>query len=542
MNWPAFNKSLITSDLIAGLTVGLMVVPQSVAYAALAGMPLVTGIYASLLPALIAVMFSSSVRVLVGPTAITCLLISASLQNIAQSGTPEWINLAVWLALLSGCLQILLGLIRAGWIFNVVNMPVLIAFTQAAAILIIASQLPTLLGSANGIINISTSSSINFSSLLFGLISLVFLLLARGFKPNFPAILVVVLASSAVSYGLGFEASGGHVVGNLPSGLPSLDWPTFPGWPSLSQLLIPVIVITLISFLETAASAKIDNDNQGSIWNLNQDLIGQGLAKCISGLCGSFPTSSSFSRSALNLYAGAKSGWAAVFSVLIVWLSLIFLLPLLHNVPHSVLASIVIVAVIGLLKPRELMRIWHISPIEACIAAATFIMTLATAPELYWGVFIGVLLSLSHYLYQRLHPRIIEVGKHSDGRLRDRNLWNLPVIAPETYALRMDAALDFGSAQKFEENITSFLIKNPTTKQVILLAQSINRIDVTGVETFFRLSKRLASQERTLVVVGLKLNIDKALKDTGELQPSPYLRIFTTEDELYEYIKLSTFD
>ena len=175
---------------------------------------------------------------------------------------------------------------------------------------------------------------------------------------------------------------------------------------------------------------------------------------------------------------------------------------------------------------------WGISRVEACTAGATFAITILAAPQLYWGVMAGVLMALSHFLYQRLHPRIIEVGLHSDGRLRDRHLWQLPPLAPHTYAVRMDAELDFASASALERAISDHLLLHPDTREVVLFAQPINRIDATGVETFARLRQQLASQQRVLCVVGLKLPVEQALRSAAELTPDTHLRLMATDAEL----------
>src|SRR3990167_2157939 len=530
LNWPRPTAALLRSEAMAGLTVGLMVIPQGVAYAALAGMPLITGIYASMLPALIAVLFSASVRLSVGPTALTCLLVRASLAGLAEPGSAQWIALAVWLALLSGLLQIVLGFVRFGWLLNLVNSPVLMAFTQAAAVLIIASQLPALLGLAQRDL-LGQLPRPHWPALAFGLGSLALLLLARRWRPGFPTVLAVVVGSAAIGRATGFEAGGGAVIGTLPQGLPVPYLPGWPGWATLGQLLLPTLVITLVSFLETASSAKVDSGKRGQRWDQDQDLIGQGLAKLASGLSGAFPTSSSFSRSALNLYAGAQTGWATVFSVGVVLLALLLLTPLLHHVPLAVLAAIVLVAVTGLIKPRALTRLWALSRVEAVTAGTTFAVTVLSAPRLYWGVITGVMIALSHFLYLRLHPRIIEVGLHADGSLRDRHLWHLEPLAPATYALRMDAALDFATANAFERAVTEHLAAHPGTRHVMLVAHPINWIDATGAEAFGRLSAQLHEQGVTLHLVGIKLPVETLLRTAGHLQEGPCLKLYRTEAE-----------
>lgn len=512
---------------MAGLTVGLMVIPQGVAYAALAGMPLVTGIYASVLPALIAALFSASARLSVGPTALSALLIYASLIGMAEPGSARWVELAVWLALLSGVMQVILGFARFGWLLNLVNAPVLMAFTQAAAVLIISSQLPALLGLQGG----WQLENWHGVSAIYGLLVLALLMVARKWRPAFPTVLVVVIAAAAVSYFSGFEASGGQVVGPLPSGLPAIYIPGWPGWSTLGQLVMPVLIITLVSFLETASSAKVDSERKGERWDQDQDLVGQGLGKIVSGFSGAFPTSSSFSRSALNLYAGAQSGWATVFSVVVVVVALLTFTPVLRYVPQPVLAAIVVAAVVGLLKPREFSRLWRISRVETVISALTFAITILAAPALYWGVLAGVLMMLSLFLYQHLHPRIIEVGLHPDGSLRDRHLWQLPALAPHTYALRMDAPLDFAAASQFERTVGEYLAEHQDTRCVCLFAQPINRIDATGAEVFMRLLQTLWGHGIILHISGLKLPAENVLKAAGALDAHSLLHLHRTEAE-----------
>ena len=531
LRWPRPSAALLRGEAMAGLTVGLMVIPQGVAYAQLAGMPLVTGIYASMLPALVAVLFSASARLSVGPTALTSLLIYASLSPLAAPASPEWVELAVWLALLSGGLQVVLGAARFGWLLNLVNSPVLMAFTQAAAVLIISSQLPALLGFRVGWAEMLQAPSVDALAAAFGLAALALLVLARRWRPTFPTVLVIVVAAAALSWALGHESRGGAVVGPLPGGLPAAYIPGWPGWQMLGQLLLPTLVITLVSFLETAASAKVDSQRKGERWDQDQDLIGQGLAKIASGFSGAFATSSSFSRSALNLYAGAQTGWATVFSVVVVLAALLLFTPVLRHVPQAVLAAIVVAAVVGLLKPREFVRLWHISRVEAVIAAITFGITIAAAPALYWGVLSGVLMALSYFLYQRLHPRIIEVGLHADGSLRDRQLWALPALAPHTYALRMDAGLDFATASQFERNVTEYLTAHPHTRHVCLFAHAINRMDATGAEAFARLVSQLHQRRVTLHLAGMKLPVEKMLQAAGTLVPHPLLHTYRTDAE-----------
>ena len=531
--WPRPSRETLTGELWAGLTVGMMVIPQAVAYAALAGMPLVTGIYASLLPALVAVLWSSSQRLGVGPTALSALLVGTSLTGLADPGSPEWVTLAVWLALLSGLLQLGLGLGRCGWLLNLVSSPVLMGFTQAAAILILLSQLPALIGLDGPLLGLIKHPAVDLEALAFGLASLFILSLGKRLAPRFPTLMALVVCSAVLSWAIGFARGGGAVVGNLPAGLPAFHWPGALSWSLLGELALPTMVITLVSFLETASSAKVDNQKGGTRWNENQDLIGQGLGKIAAAFSGAFPTSSSFSRSAINLYAGAKTGWSTVFSVILVLITLLWFTPGLYHVPQSVLAAVVVAAVWSLIQPRVVLPLWRATRIEAVIAATTFVLTLATAPRLYWGVLAGLLMSLSHFLFHRLHPRIIEVGLHQDGSLRDRHLWHLPPLAPHLYALRMDAELDFASARGFERAIVEHLARHKDVRHVCLFAQPINRVDATGAEAFGQLRRLLAERGVTLHISGIKLPVEKVLRQAGELpaagDSAPLLHLYRTD-------------
>jgi SulP family sulfate permease len=532
LHWPRPDRALLVNEASAGITVALMVIPQGVAYAALAGMPLITGIYAALFPALIAVLFSSSARLSVGPTALTSLLVGASLAPLAVPGSREWVSLAVWLTLLSGAMQVLLGAARFGWLLRLVNSPVLMGFTQGAAVLITLSQLPALLGfTGRSFAQALHGPAPDFIAIAFGLGSMAMLWAGKRFTPRFPTTMALVALSAALSFAVSYALRGGAVIGALPSGLPSFYLPMGLSWNELGALLLPAFLVTLVSFLETASSAKVDNARAGTLWNENQDLIGQGLGKIASGLSGSFPTSSSFSRSAITLYAGAKSQWSTLFSVAVVAAALLWAMPLLYHVPQAVLAAIVATATLGLLKPSAFVALWRISRIEAAIAFGTFVLTIATAPSIYWGVLGGLLAALAHYMYRHLHPRIVEVGLHPDGSLRDRHLLHLPALAPNLYALRMDAELDFASASTLERAIATAIAERPGLTDVCLFAHPINRVDLTGAEVFGSIRRTLEGQGIRLHVSGLKLPAMQVLERAGLLQPGPLLFTYRTDSE-----------
>ncbi|MCG2592075.1 SulP family inorganic anion transporter [Ramlibacter sp. XY19] len=530
LDWPRPSTQLLRGEATAALTVAVVMIPQSVAYAGLAGMPLVAGLYATFLPMLAAVLFSASTRLSVGPSALSSVLVGASLIGMATPGSASWVALAVWLALLSGGLQLMVGGLRAAWVLNLVSSPVLAGFSQAAALLIIASQLPALLGLDGPLAELLHSPKIDHQALAYGVVSLALFILAKRYVPRFPIMLVALAAAGAIAYFTGYSAHGA-VVGPLPSGLPQLYWPAWPGWEQFSTLLAPALVLTLVSSLEMASSAKIESQKDGKRWDASQDLVGQGVGKVVSALSGSFATSTSFSRSALTLYSGARTGWATVVATGFVLLVLLFFTPALSHVPKAVLSAVVVAAVSSLFKPRILLALWQIDRVEALTALATFTVTILSAPRIYWGVLTGVLIGLAHFLYLRLHPRIIEVGLHPDGSLRDRHLWQLPPLASGIYALRMDAELDFASATAMERAIVEHLAAHPDVRHVCLFAQPINRVDATGVEMFGQLRKTLADKGITLHISGIKLPVERVLQKAGVLTEGPLLKMYRTDTE-----------
>ena len=537
LTWPQPTLQLLRGEAMAGFTVGLMLLPQGVAYAHLAGMPLITGIYASIIPAAVDILFSPSPRLGVGPTALSALLIGASLVGMAEPGSSQWVQLAAWMAILSGLVQFSLGLVRAGWLLNLVTSPVLAGFTQAAAILILASQLPSLLGMKSDWATVWDTPSLglfDWRSILFGAASIVGLVLAKKWRAAFPSAIFVIAITGIISWLSGFADKGGAVVGHLPSGLPHFVWPGMLGWDQFGLLVMPVLVISLVSALETASSAQVEHQQAGTRWDSSQELVAQGLSKVSAGLFGSFATSASFSRSAVNLLAGAKTGYSNIFSILLVVVVVLWFIPALYHVPQAALAAIVMTAVANLVKPRAILHLFRISRIEGGIAVATFAITILTAPRIYWGVLAGILLSSCYFLYNRLHPRIVEVGVHPDGSLRDRHLWQLPLIAPDLLALRMDSELDFASAAALETRAANDWARNPHYKQLALLAQPMNQIDITGLEAFVRLERMAAKRGGQLHIVGMKLPVEQRLKRAGLLQDNPQLHLYRTDAEFLQ--------
>ncbi|RMX03065.1 SulP family inorganic anion transporter [Corticibacter populi] len=538
LHWPRPTTASLRQDAFAGLTVGLMLVPQSIAYAALAGMPLETGLYASMLPLVVMVLLASSPLLGTGPTALTALMVASALAPMAQAASPAWVTLAVWLALLAGLFQVLLGLARLDWLLGVVTAPVLSGFTQAAALLIMASQVPALTGvSWDAWLTARSPAELGWllqamdgRALVFGLAGIAALVLTRRFASTIPSAALVMATGAAISWLTGYAASGSAVIGELHAHWQGLALPHGVGLGTLAQLVLPALVIALMSFVEVTPSARTEHALAGTSWNPNQDLLAQGLGKITAGLAGSFATSASFSRSAVNHYAGARTGWSALFAALLVLLATLWLTPLLRHVPLALLAALVVTAVSGLIKPRALARLWNFSRVEAGIAVLTLVVTLLAAPRIYWGVLAGLLANLAYFMYQRLHPRIIEVGRYpEDGRLRDRHLWHLPPLAEEVLALRLDAGLDFATASALTQRVEREWDARPQLRSICLVAGAITNIDATGLEALYHLRELAARRGGQLYLSGMKLPLETRLRQAGLLGDAAHVRVLQTD-------------
>ena len=553
LSWPKLTPTLARSEALAGLTVVWIMIPQGLAYALLAGMPPMSGLITAFVAALVAALFGASATLSTGPAALSCILIGTSIAGLTTNpalnltGTAmfsaDWVMLAVWLALLSGAMQLLLGALRFGWVIQLISSPVMMGFTQAAACLIMWSQVPALLGVRAADIQSlgAVFQNLNLWTISFGFASLLVLFLSKQWHKAVPWMLLVLMVFALASYAFDYSMHA-PVVGALPLTIPKYSL-SVPSWTLIEALLLPAAVIALVSFLEAASSAKIEHQRFGTQWNDSQDLIGQGMAKIAAGFAGGFPSSASFSRSAINLGAGARTPWSSVFMVALGVLMLILAAPVLALVPRAGLSAVVIMAVFSLLKPNAFMTLWRVSKTECMIAGLTFVATLVTAPDLYWGVLLGALAALAHFLYQRLHPRMIEVGMHADGSLRDRILWTLPPLSPSVYAVRMDAALDFASAASFERQVFAALAKRravhrysdtihqSAVEHVCIFAQPMNWIDATGVETLSNMAKLLRSQGIYLHLSGLKSPVEKALDRAEAVQSSEWVRRYRSEAE-----------
>ncbi len=522
--WPRPSAQALRKDAWAGISVGLVLVPQALAYATLAGMPPETGLYAALIPSVIGVLWGSSPLLAVGPVALTSLLTFASLQPLATPGSAAWVQLAIWLAIYSGLIQFALGAFRLGAVANFVSFPVISGFINAAALIIIFSQLPALLGLPShfdmswfGRVNAAFHEAPKAVALTaaFGIGALVFLILQKRLAPRWPGVLIASLAGIGLSAWIGYAHAGAAVVGDVPGGLPSIGWLPSIGFAQHRALLPAAIIIALISFTEAMSSCRTLSRGRNERWDENQELIGQGLAKIASGVSGAFPVSGSFSRSALNAYVGATSAWSTLFSAACVTVVLAWLTGYLYHLPRAVLAAIIIVPVLGLIDVAVFKKLWRASREDGLIAVTTFVVTLASVPYLHWGVFVGFFISLLFFLYRRARPRIVELGAHADGTLRARDVFGLPPLSSDVFAVRMDAAISYISAPVLERFILDHVAAVRGLRTVMLSCTPVNDIDATGLEMLQQLRRNLGGQGIALQLAGLRKQVRDALERTG---------------------------
>jgi SulP family sulfate permease len=539
------SRDTLKADLAAGITVALVAIPQSLAYAQLAGVPAYFGLYAILVPSLIGALFGSSRILSTGPVAMTSLLTAASVIPLAHWGTEQFYTTVVLMAFLSGAVQIALGLARMGVLLNFLSHPVLMGFINAAAIIIGLSQLAPLVGlslrnSPHFLVDIAhvlvNMDQMHSASLIFGVASLAAMLALKRFAPKLPGVLIAVTLATVASYLVGFEAMGGRVVGEVPQGLPGFSLPALD-WSTSVELLPMAVVIALVSFMEAMSSCKIIAIKTRTAWDENQELIGQGLAKIAASFNHTMPVSGSFSRSALNLAAGARTGLSSIFTAIAVLLTLLLLTPLLHQLPKPTLAAVIILAVISLLNFRVFREAWTASSRDGIAAATTFVATLLFAPNIQYGILVGMILALVMFLFRTMKPRIVLLGLDENGELQNAERYSLPQFHPQVVAIRFDGQLYFANVNYFEQSILYLISNDADIKYVMVDARGINGLDASGVAMLRELVKRLSGNGISLVFYNIKLPVLEVMQRTGLQNDVQQKNIFPSERNALKDIK-----
>ena len=535
--WLQVRHHTFPDDLMAGLTVTLVAIPQSLAYAQLAGVPAYYGLYAAFLPTVAAAMIGSLPQLSTGPAALTALLTAASIAPLAAHGSETFIADVVLLALIAGGFQIIFGMVRLGVLLNFISHPVLMGFINAAALIIGLSQLSTLLGipahqSEHFLADIwhvvTHLNATHGVSLAFGITAICMLVVFKRIAPRFPGVLLTVIVLTAISAWVGYADMGGSVVGAVPQGLPPFAMPS-GNWETVVTLLPAGFVLALISFMEATSSAKVISIKTRQPWDQNRELVAQGCAKVVSAFCHSIPVSASFSRSALNMTA--RTRMAAVIAALGVLLTMLFFTSLLYHVPQSALAAIIMVAVIGLIDLRAIGNAWRANRDDGIAALATFVATVGFAPYIQNGIITGILLSLGLLLYRMMRPRVALLGLHADGELSDARLFGLPPLHAQLGAVRFDGSLQFVTGSYFEDALLRLDRENPDLRYVLVKCSGINAIDASGVEVLRSLAERFRKNGIALAFSELKQQVRIVLDRTGLTEMIGEENLFSRDED-----------
>ncbi|HEY9097669.1 MAG TPA: SulP family inorganic anion transporter [Thiobacillus sp.] len=672
LSWFPLTSDSVKINFLAGLTVALVLIPQSMAYAQLAGLPAYYGLYAAFLPVAIGAMFGSSNQLATGPVAVVSLLTASALATLAAPGSDHFIALAIMLTLLVGLIQLVLGVFKLGVIVNFLSHPVIVGFTNAAAIIIALSQLSKILG-----VSMARSESFitdiigvfkqvgdaHLPTVVMGVGAMLLMWSLRKYAPRVPGVLVAVVLTTVISWAISFEQNsrgstdrvadpelraqvekvvaavaevdrlnaeiasknealnvavkatgyesidavkldaevalaqlelkqaqttsadvrktmrrilvvrqvdaagntvavypvgkapenvtldktkyrvqnvtreggfklvgGGEVVGTVPEGLPPISVPTLD-MDKLGALLSAALVISLVGFMEAISIAKAVASKTKQRLNPNQELIGQGVANIVGSFSQAYPSSGSFSRTAVNANMGATSGLSSVFTSIIVLVTLLFLTPLLYHLPQAVLAAIIIMAVGGLVNIQAVRHAWQTHKHDGAAAIVTFMATLLFAPHLDNGIMIGAGLAIVLFLLRTMKPRVALLGRYTDGTLRDIKVNPDMPTSEHIMALRYDGSLYFANVSYFEDAVLEGLAERPNAKYVLIVGDAINQLDASGEEVVHHLIDRLKAGGVTLVFSGLKKQVLDVMRNTSLFELVGQENIFPTEDQ-----------
>nr|UOZ96686.1 putative sulfate transporter [Cupriavidus sp.] len=557
-----YNRTTLSSDLVAAVIVTLMLIPQSLAYAALAGLPPEVGLYASIAPLLLYAVFGSSRVLAVGPVAVVSLMTATAIGDLAQAGSPVYWALAITLAFISGLMLLLMGLLRLGFLANFLSHPVISGFITASALLIAAGQLKVILGiRVEGqsfpelmLGLLQQASQTHGLTAVIGLSTVAFLFWARrGLKPLLSRLglglrLADGLARAAPVAGIAIAAlltwagqwqdQGVRIVGTVPQGLPPL---TLPSW-DLSlwqQLAVPALLISVVGFVESVSVGQTLAAKRRQRIVPDRELVALGASNLGAGLTGGFPVTGGFARSVVNFDAGAQTPAAGIFTAVGILLAALLLTPALYYVPQATLSATIVVAVLSLVDLRILRSTWAYSRSDFSAVVVTLLVTLTAGVET--GLVAGVALSLLLYLYKTSRPHIAEVGL-MPGTEHFRNVLRHPVrTCAHVASLRVDESLYFANARVLEDRVNALVAERPQLKHLVLQCSAINDIDASALESLEAIGQRLGDAGARLHLSEVKGPVMDRLQTTdflktlsGKVYPSQYQAISDLAPEVLE--------
>ncbi|MBB5173823.1 SulP family inorganic anion transporter [Texcoconibacillus texcoconensis] len=533
----SYNRDMLMRDVIAGLTIVVLLVPQAMAYAMLAGLPPVMGLYASTIPLIIYALFASSKHLAVGPTAITSLLVFSGVSAFAEAETSQYIAIALVLALMVGMIQLLMGVFKLGFIVQYISGAVINAYTSAAAFIIGLSQLGHLLGIElenhlqlhHLMYDVITSfGDLNVITAAIGMGSIISLILVKKYMPRIPSALFIVVVTIAVVFAFGFEAEGVDIVGAVPSGLPELGVPeiTF----DTVQMLIPTaFLVALMGFMESLAIGKTIADRENYTLDANQELKSLGLANMSSAFVQAYPVNASLSRSAINHQAGAVSQVASLVTAAFIILTLLFFTSYFYYLPQAALAAIIMVAISKLVDFRTLKYLWKVKRTDGINWLVTFFVTLFLGIQ--WGFFLGALFSFAIIINRSTKPNIVELGLlGQEGNFYDRNRFPEAKTFENTVIARVDASLHFANISMLKNAVNKMINDRQDVKFMVIDLAGVNDIDVGSIKVLKEMVESLAADRGiTLYFTNMKGPVrdvvERAESEDGTIHSSMYRTI-----------------
>ncbi|WP_201740423.1 SulP family inorganic anion transporter [Leeuwenhoekiella aestuarii] len=546
LSWlPNYKKSYLSGDISAGITVGIMLIPQGMAYAMIAGLPPVFGLYAALIPQVIYAIMGTSRQLAIGPVAMDSLLIASGLGALAITGINEYISMAIFLALFIGVIQVLLGFLKMGFLVNFLSKPVISGFTSAAALIIGISQLKHLLGitvTSNKTLQIFQQTfnqldAINPMALLVGLSGIGMMLLVKRIHSQIPAAIVVVILGIALAYFTPITNYGLKLVGKIPEGLPAFKIPDIP-WTSLGELFTLALAMSLIAFMEVVSIGKaLEEKLKSNNINANQELIALGTGNILGSFFQCYPTTAGFSRTAVNFQAGAKTGVAAFISAALVALTLLFLTPVFYYLPNAILASIIMLAIRSLIDLKYPKELYKNQKDEFLLLMATFFITLFVGIQ--EGIILGVLFSLLLMVYRTSKPHMAVLGQiKGTTYFKNINRFATDIIdRKDILVVRFDAQLFFGNKDYFYKQLKRHIkAKGYDLKTIIINAEAINYIDSSAIYILKFLILELRQRELTLMIAAATGPTRDILFKTGVVDLLGQENLFVRVVEAVEYV------
>ncbi|HUF10324.1 MAG TPA: sulfate permease [Rhodothermales bacterium] len=517
-----FSRAALVRDIGAGATVGVILVPQGMAYALIAGVPPIYGLYTALVPVIVYALAGSSRHLQVGPAAILSLIVASGIMPIAGNDPERYLSLAILLSLMAGVIQFSMGAARMGFLANFLSHPVLRGFTMAAAIVIGLTQLEHLLG-----IEVARSSlvsrmikealdhiaSADGATVAISIACIVTLAVLSRWNRHIPGALIVVGISSAVVWAFGLDQTGVHTVGRVPSGLPHLEIPDW-SFTDVQRLIPPALTVAFIGLMDSTAVAKVYASRFRYRLDSGQEFMALGLANIFGSFFQAIPAEGGFARTAVSVRSGAASTLSNLASAVVVAVTLIFLTPLFVYLPNAALAAIIVVAVTGLLNTNEVKFLWRTDRLDFYLMIVTFFATLVLGVE--EGILVGISASLLLVIYQSSRPHTAITGR-LPGTSVYRNVERHPdaLVTAAVVVYRLDASLYFANAPVFRDQIEDIVNDDPEVRIIIIDAYPINRIDATGAQMLHELIVELRSRQVEVLFAGAKGPVMDVLEPAG---------------------------